>query len=118
MKVMAKTIWVLRRIRTECGCPTLSDFGRSGAYGDLVTHEALRLSHFLRLFLFGAARAISSRAAVLLQFVVKRLQANAENLGGPGLIVVRGFERLQNQQALSFTHCGAHADPDGIAVIG
>src|SRR3954466_16082172 len=37
-------------------------------------------------------------ATVLLQLVMQGLEADPENLGGAGLIVVRGFERLHDEE--------------------
>ena len=46
---------------------------------------------WLRLTVFLAG------AAVLLEFVVEGLQADAQNLGGARLVLARGFQRAQDE---------------------
>src|SRR5579864_8755292 len=113
MNVMAKTIWVLRRIRKPSALSLRQNLPRK----DLPDQSAVLFAYRLRLFFFGAARAIHCRAAIFLQFVVKRFQADAQNLGGLGLIIVGGFERLQDQQAFRLSHRGSHSDADGICIV-
>ena len=54
-----------------------------------------------------ACRSLAA-AAVLLELVVERLQAHAQNLRGAGLVLAGGFKRAQNQHPLGFVHGGAH----------
>ena len=55
---------------------------------------------------------IRAGAAILLEFVVQRLQADAQNLRGARLVLSGGLKRAQNQQPLGLVHRGAHVDRD------
>src|SRR5581483_2764229 len=54
--------------------------------------------------------------SILFQFVVQSFQADAQNLCGAGLIVIRGFQRFQNQQSFGLAYRGAYSDPHGIRI--
>src|SRR5271166_1523032 len=60
------------------------------------------------------ARAMS---AILLQLVMQGLQADAEDFGRARLIIIGGFQRLQNEQTLGLTHRGADAEPHRVGFL-
>src|ERR1700693_1343673 len=57
-------------------------------------------------------------AAILLQFIVKSLQADAENLGGSRLVIAGSLQRLENQHFLSLFHGGTYAQANRIGIVG
>ncbi len=57
-------------------------------------------------------------ATVLLQFVMERFQADAEDLRGPRLVVAGRLQGLQDQHFLCFFHSGAHTQANRIGIIG
>ena len=54
--------------------------------------------------------------SILLQFIVQRLEADAEDFGGAGFVVARRFQGFDDELALGLVHGGAHADVDAIGV--
>ena len=56
------------------------------------------------------------RYSVLLQLIVQRLEADAENFGGAGFVVVGGFESLEDEHALGVVDGGAHFELDAIGI--
>src|SRR6266542_7074038 len=83
--------------------PTVVCWGPCGSASHLAFHRRARRD---RLPL----------VSVLLQFIVQRLQTDAKDLGGPGLVIVRRFQGLHDQLALGLVHGGPHADVDALAV--
>ena len=76
MKVIASTIWVLRRMaQLHPACKTL------------VTAPLL----------VPAQCGIGSHASVLLKLIMQGFEADAENLCGPGLIIAGRRQSLQNK---------------------
>src|SRR5260370_28488069 len=125
MKVMASTIWVRRRMgRISSWLLDLRSLASScrlsaGLRGRQLANNLLLLLQFLRFFLlFGTIRAVCRRASVLFEFVMQSLQADAQNLGSAGLVVVGGLESLQNQQPLGFAYGCAHAHANRVRIIG
>src|SRR2546428_2982330 len=52
------------------------------------------------------------RLVVLVQLVVKGLEADAEDLGRPCLVVTRLLERVKDQPSFHLVDGGPHGDPD------
>src|SRR5215472_5787450 len=107
---MANTSCVLRRMNTGVS-RSLQEISPG-----LRRSRLLRLSYFLRLFLFAAG--IGASASVLLELIMQRLEADPQNLRRTSLIVVGGFQGLQDQQALRFPHRRPNANADGIGIVG
>src|SRR5664279_876467 len=58
-----------------------------------------------------------SLLAVFLQLVVQRLEADAQNLCGTSLVVMRAFQRLEDQQALALAHGRPDSQMDRVGVV-
>src|SRR5437867_1450720 len=58
------------------------------------------------------ATAGSRSLVVLVQLVVKGLEADAEDLGRPCLVVTRLLERVEDQSPFHLVDGGPHGDPD------
>ncbi len=56
-------------------------------------------------------------SAVFLQLVVQGLQADSQDVGGPCLVVVGGFEGFQDEQTLGFIDGGSHAEPNCVCFL-
>src|SRR5258708_40063683 len=90
--------------------------GSPGRDPRLVTKTgALEGKTALHALLHALCRA-ECGAAVLLELVVQRLEADAQDLCGTGLIVARGFEGLEDEEALRLVHGGADLNLDGVGV--
>src|SRR6185369_719166 len=59
---------------------------------------------FPAILLAFVGRSLRLRLAIFLQLVVQRLQANAKDFRRTRLIVVGGFQRLDDEQALRLTY--------------
>src|SRR5437763_17145695 len=68
-------------------------------------------------FFFTTASASRPRAAIFSQLVVQCLQADTQNFRGAGLVILGPLPCLENQQALSFTHCCSHPHTNRISVV-
>src|SRR5206468_5008554 len=66
-------------------------------------------------FLFASFRR---RTAVLFQFIVQRLEADAKNLRRSGLVVAGCLQRFQDQHPLCFLHGSPHTQPNGVGIVG
>src|SRR5450432_1871860 len=120
MKVMARTIWVRRRMKVSRQ-PSAISFSVHISAAWLWTGPPLvlwLLEFLCLLFLFGPVGAVGRCAAIFLEFVMQGLQANAEDFGGARFVVVRGFESFHNQQTFGFTHGGANANANRIRIVG
>src|SRR5580765_6926689 len=66
---------------------------------------------------FLARCRIGCRTAVFFQFVVKRLEADAENFCGPRLVVAGRLKCLKNKHLLRLFDSRANAQADRIGIV-
>ena len=57
------------------------------------------------------------RLAIFLQLVMQRLQAHAQNLRGPRLVLSRCLQCAHNQQPFRFVHRVAHAHRNDAGIV-
>src|SRR5262245_23687844 len=101
--VMVSTIFVFRRMRSDGLCVS----------GEPSTAGGSRY----RSLLLPPRNRISRGTAVLFQFVVQSLQADAKNLCCPGFIIAGRFQGFEDQHLLGFSNRRPHAQADRIGII-
>src|SRR5271168_5336517 len=102
----------MSRITSFASRPTYSH--ETSATTNSTTSDVVSVNFVLRL-----SRMLTIRF-VLLQLVVQSLQADAEQFRRPRLILIRSYQRLQNQFALRSFDGGAHgkAQTRELEIIG
>src|SRR4029077_6888704 len=98
---MARTIFVLRRIRKMDG-RLLPQVARSAGGADTGS------------LLFLSRNRIRGGGAVLLELVVQSLEADPEDFRGSGFVVAGGLKRLQDEHFFGFADGSANSEANGV----